>query len=80
MVGGWIAFAAMMVLSEPTLGELWRGVRGLPFLAEILVWLLFFPFVLALGIWDSSWEGWLRLTLVGCCAVGWSLVFWPRTT
>lgn len=29
---------------------------------------LFFPFILALGVWDSSWATWLRLFLVGCFA------------
>lgn len=80
MVSGWSAFAALMVFSEPNLGELWRGVRDLPLLVEGLVWLALFPFVFALGIWDSSWEGWLRLVLVGCCAIGWSLAFLPRKT
>lgn len=78
MVAGWAAFGAALLLSEPTLGELWRWVRDLPFLFETLVWLALFPFVFALGIWDSSWDSWLRLALVACCAVGWSLAFWPR--
>ena len=78
MVGGWVTFFALLAFSEPTLGELWRDVRDLPLGVEGVVWLLFFPFVLALGVWDSSWETWLRLLLVGCFALGWSFAFWPR--
>lgn len=78
MVGGWATFFALLTLSEPTVGDLWQAVRELPLVVEGLVWLLFFPFILALGVWESSWETWLRVLLVGCFAVGWSVVFWPR--
>ena len=78
VLGGWILFFALLAFSEPTLGELWRDVRDLSLLVEGVVWLLLFPFILALGVWDSSWETWLRLLLVGCFAIGWSLAFWPR--
>lgn len=78
MAGGWIVFLALLAFSEPSLGELWRTVRDLPLLIEGLVWLAFFPFVLALGIWESAWAEWLRFLLVACCAVAWSLSAWPR--
>jgi hypothetical protein len=78
MVGGWVTFVALLAFAEPTLGELWRPVRDLPLLVEGVVWLLLFPFILALRVWDNSWETWLRLLLVGCFAVGWSFGFWPR--
>ena len=78
MVSGWLTFYALLLFSEQTLSDLWQWIRALPLLVEGLVWLLAFPFVLALGIWDSTWETGLRLLLVGCCAVGWSLAFWPR--
>jgi hypothetical protein len=74
----WIVFSVLLGFSEPTLGEPWRDVRDLPLVVEGLVWLGLFPFVLAPGVWDSSWETWLRLLLVGSFAVGWSLAFWPR--
>lgn len=78
MVGGWVTFFALLLLSEPILGDLWHEIRGLPLVLEGLVWFLLFPFVLALGVWDSSWEGWVRLGLVCGFAVVWSLMFWPR--
>ena len=78
MVGGWVTFYALMATSEPTLGELQDRVRALPLLLEGLVWLAFFPYVLALTIWDGGWPETLRFALVACCAVGWSLAFYPR--
>lgn len=77
MAGGWVGFAALLAGSPATLEDLWQGIRDLPLLVEGAVWLLFFPFVLALGIWESSWDGWLRLALVALCAVGWSVASWP---
>jgi hypothetical protein len=78
MVSGWLAFYAFLLFSEQALSDLWQWVRALPLVVEGLVWLVAFPFVLALGIWDSAWETALRLVLVSGCAIGWSLAFWPR--
>lgn len=77
MVGGWMCFLALMLFSEPTLGGLRDAVRDLPLLVEGLVWLALFPFALALTVWDSSWETWLRGLHVASFAVGWSLAFYP---
>jgi hypothetical protein len=78
MVSGWLTFYALLLFSEQALSDLWQWIRALPLLIEGLVWLLAFAFVLALGIWDSTWETGLRLLLVSGCAMGWSLAFWPR--
>jgi hypothetical protein len=55
MVGGWVVFYALMLFSEPTLGDLREHLRDLPLVVEGVVWLLLFPYVLALTIWESSW-------------------------
>lgn len=80
MVAAWAAFFALLVLSDPTLAELWVDVRDLPLLGEALAWLAFFPLVLALAVWNADWEAWLRLLLVACFALGWSAAFFPRPT
>jgi hypothetical protein len=78
MIGGWSAFFALVIFAESALSDLWEGLRNLPLLAEGLVWLLFFPLVLATAVWESSWQTWLRVLLVACFALGWSLAFFPR--
>ena len=77
MVGGWITFYAFMLFDEPALHDFFAEVRGLPLVLEGLVWLVFFPFVLALAFWTSGWDEWLRFALAACCAIGWSLAFYP---
>jgi hypothetical protein len=77
MVVGWVGFYGLIAASEPTLTELHARVQGLPIVLEGLVWLAFFPYILGLTIWDSSWPEWVRLALVTCCAVGWSIAFYP---
>jgi hypothetical protein len=78
MLGGWTVFFALLVFSQSTVGELWRELRDLPIVVEGLVWLLLFPFALATAVWESSWDSWLRLLLVCCCALVWSALFFPR--
>lgn len=80
MAGGWVTFLGLLLFSEPRLRELYETIRDLPLLIEGLVWLVFFPFVLAVTVWESSWDTWLRVLAVCSFAVGWSVMFypWPR--
>lgn len=78
MVAGWGAFFGLLVFSESTLGDLRADVAGLPLALEVLVWIAFFPYLLALTVWDASWAEWLRLVLVAAFAIFWSTAFFPR--
>ena len=77
IVLGWVLFVALIVGSEGTLGELHGALRDQALAVELLVWFLFFPFVLALTIWTTAWEEWLRFALVACCAVAWTVACYP---
>jgi hypothetical protein len=77
MVGGWAVFFALVLFAESTLSDLWDRLRDLPLIVEGLIWFLLFPLVLATGVWESSWQTWLRVLLVACFAVGWSIAFFP---
>jgi hypothetical protein len=77
MAGGWLVMFALIALSEPTLDDVHDAVQGLPLVLELLAWLVLFPFLLALTIWTSPWDESLRVLLVGCCAIGWTLAFFP---
>lgn len=78
MIGGWSVFFALVLFAESTLSDLWDGLHDLPLVVEGLVWFLLFPLVLATGVWESSWQTWLRVFLVACFAIGWSIAFFPR--
>jgi hypothetical protein len=80
MVGMWLAFAGLAVAAPEALDDIWRWAGGLPLVVEAVVWLLLFPWMLGLAVWQSSWEDWLRLLLVSCFAAGWTLVSVPRRT
>jgi hypothetical protein len=76
MVGMWVAF--FWLLFADKLDDVWRWVTQLPVLAEIAVWIVFFPWVLGTYVWNSSWLDWLRVGLVVCFAAGWIVVSMPR--
>jgi hypothetical protein len=78
MIGSWGIFFALALFRQTTLSNMWQTLQELPLVAEGMVWLLFFPLVLATAVWESSWPVWLRFLLVGCFAVAWSLAFFPR--
>src|SRR5688572_10622274 len=78
MVGGWTTFFALVLFAEATLADVWTGLRDLPLVAEGIIWFLLFPLVLATAVWQSSWETWLRVGLVACFAIVWTIAFFPR--
>jgi hypothetical protein len=78
MVGMWMVFFALLFADQ--LDEIWRLVRDLPLVAEIVLWVLFLPWMLGMAVWTASWATWVRVALVACFAVGWTVVSIPRRT
>jgi hypothetical protein len=78
IVGMWMAFFVLLFADQ--LDKIWGAVRDLPFVAEIVLWVLFLPWMLGTAVWTTSWSGWIRVALVACFAVGWTVVSIPRRT
>ena len=43
------------------------------------MWLLGFPFLIGLAIWQASWEEPVRLVVIAVLAVAYTYMFAPRT-
>jgi len=69
----WVGFAIALVVNVEWLDSLWNWVRGLPPVAEVVVWVLFLPIVAGLWIWESSWPTLVRL-LAFAGIIVWTLV------
>jgi hypothetical protein len=78
MVGMWVAFFALLFADQ--LEEVWRLVRDLPLVAEIVLWVLFLPWMLGMAVWTTSWATWIRVAMIASFAVGWTVVSIPRRT
>jgi hypothetical protein len=78
MVGTWLAFAVLAVTSEEALDRIWDWVRDLPLVLELVVWLLTFPWLLALAVWESAWSDTARVLVVLAIATAWTLMSIPR--
>jgi hypothetical protein len=76
IAGGWVVFFAVLLAGR--LDDLWRWVRDLPLVVELVLWLLAFPWLLATAVWESSWATWLRVLLVALFTLGWTAVSLPR--
>lgn len=76
MTGLWIVFFVLM--QQGRLDDLAAWIRDLPIVVEILVWLVFFPQVLATAVWTSGWSEGLRVTLVVLFVLAWTVVSIPR--
>jgi hypothetical protein len=60
----WIAFACLWVFSSETLGHVFTWIQGLPLVLEIIVWIVFLPWVGSLWIWHSSWALGLKILVI----------------
>ena len=76
MAGMWVVF--FVLLNSGRIDDVATWIRDLPLLLEILVWVVFFPWVLATAAWTSDWSEGLRLTLVILFAATWTIVSIPR--
>ena len=78
MVGGWLVFLVALVASRQALDDAWTAIRELPLVAELAIWLLGFPFLLGLAIWQASWDEALRLAAVAVLAGAYIFMFLPQ--
>jgi 4-amino-4-deoxy-L-arabinose transferase-like glycosyltransferase len=76
MVGLWVVF--FVFLRSGRLDEVASTIKDLPLPLELLVWLLFFPWVLGTAVWTSDWSETTRMLLVVLFALGWTIVSIPR--
>lgn len=74
----WIGFAAALVGSQGSLDAAWHWIRGLPFIPQAIVWLLFLPVVIALWIWETTWPLVLRIVLIAGIGAWNVWIFLPR--
>jgi hypothetical protein len=78
MVAGWVAFAVALAASQQTLDDIWSAVRDLPLTGELVVWLLAFPFLVGLAIWQTSWGEAARLAAIAVVGAAYTVMFIPR--
>ena len=78
MITGWTLFAIALLVSQGTLDDVWNAVRDLPLIPELAVWLVGFPFLLGLAVWESAWDPTVRGTLLTLVMVAYTLMFVPR--
>jgi hypothetical protein len=76
MVAMWAAF--FVLLFADRLDEIWDAVRDLPLLGEVVAWVAFLPWMLGTAVWTSTWPAAVRVLLVACFAIGWTIVSIPR--
>jgi hypothetical protein len=76
MTGMWVVF--FVLLNSGRIDDVATWIRDLPLLLELVVWVVFFPWVLATAVWTSDWSEGLRLTLVILFAAVWTIVSIPR--
>ena len=74
----WVAFGAALIFSQGSVDQAWQTIRALPFIVQIVVWVLFLPVMIGLWAWETTWPLIVRLLVVLSLA-GWNLfMFLPR--
>ena len=64
IVIGWLVFACLAFGAPARLASAWVTASALPLVVQLLVWLLFLPWMLALWLTQTGWPVWLRWLLV----------------
>jgi hypothetical protein len=80
IVGAWIAFGVAAASSPDTLTDFWHWGQRLSLAAEVGLWIGTLPWMLAIAVLETSWAGWLQITLIAALAVSWVVVSVPQAT
>ncbi len=78
MIVVWGAFIALALASPGTLDDAWRWAHGLAWPLQIVVWIVFLPWMIGLWVWQADWSFAVRMALVCVIAVGWSAASYAR--
>jgi hypothetical protein len=78
MVATWSVFFTLLVVSPETLDDAYDRLTALPIVWEILMWIVLLPWALAHLVWESSWDQWLRILVVGLMAAAHLVLSAPR--
>ncbi|MBJ7459039.1 MAG: hypothetical protein JHD02_07625 [Thermoleophilaceae bacterium] len=68
----WLIFFGLMIFSPDTLDDIWGWMQDQSDALQVLIWILTLPYMLALAIWESDWQTWLRIVLVLFIAMIWT--------
>lgn len=78
MVAMWTLFFTLLVVSPETLDDAYDWLTALPIVWEVLMWIVLLPWALAYLAWESSWDQWLRILVVGIAASAHLILSAPR--
>lgn len=65
----WLAYVGIWIFSSGLLSDTWRWIQALPTVWEVIVWIVFLPWVVSLWIWHSSWPLWARILVIIVIAI-----------
>jgi len=78
--GVWIVFGWALAKRPIALDRSWARVRGLPLVAKPVVWVVLFPWLSGLAVWESRW-GTERARHIAVALVALAfIVFWSSVT
>jgi hypothetical protein len=69
ILAGWAVFLYLLLAAPGGLPAAWDWVRSLPLLLQLVMWLLFLPWMAALWISQTSWPLVLRVLLIAGLAL-----------
>jgi hypothetical protein len=78
MVAAWSVFLTLLVVSPETLDDVYDWLTSLWIGWEIVMWIILLPWALAYLVWESSWDQWLRILVVGLMAAAHLILSAPR--
>lgn len=72
-----VAFAYYLFADPTRLTMVWEWTRSLPLLVQLVVWLLFLPWMAALWIWTLPWAVPVKMVLVIGTLLFTEYLMWP---
>jgi hypothetical protein len=78
VVIGWLVVAYIALTVPDGLYAMADWVGSLNPVVQVLVWLVLLPYMMAMWVWNSTWELWMRVLGVGALVLVTVLASRPR--
>ena len=74
----WVALGIFYAVSPDVTAQIMEWVADQAFIVQIGVWIVFLPVMVAVAVWESSLDLWIRITALAGCLLWTTYGLYPR--
>jgi len=74
----WVALGVLQLVSPDATGQIMTWVGEQVTVVQLAVWIVFLPVMVAVAVWESTLDLWIRLVTLVACLIWTTFGLYPR--